>query len=61
MPVSRIGFIISNLFRPPRRFTALNTDLLLHDVTKTYLFQTYTIMIKLVAGTILIIFAEVKG
>ena len=34
--------------------------LLLHDIIKTYLFQPYTVVIGLVAGAILMIFAEVK-
>ncbi|WP_277996649.1 undecaprenyl-diphosphate phosphatase, partial [Bacillus thuringiensis] len=34
--------------------------LLLHDIIKTYLFQPYTVVIGLVAGAILMLFAEVK-
>ncbi|MDD1370727.1 undecaprenyl-diphosphate phosphatase UppP, partial [Bacillus sp. MHSD17] len=41
-------------------FPAVVAGLLLHDVIKTYLFQPYTVVIGLVAGAILMIFAEVK-
>lgn len=41
-------------------FPAVVVGLLLHDVIKTYLFQPYTVVIGLVAGAILMIFAEAK-
>ncbi len=41
-------------------FPAVVAGLLLHDIIKTYLFQPYTVVIGLVAGAILMIFAEVK-
>ncbi|MGG0241046.1 undecaprenyl-diphosphate phosphatase [Bacillus rhizoplanae] len=41
-------------------FPAVIAGLLLHDVIKTYLFQAHTVVIGLVAGAILMIFAEVK-
>ena len=42
------------------RISAVVAGLLLHDIIKTYLFQPYTVVIGLVAGAILMIFAEVK-
>ena len=41
-------------------FPAVVAGLLLHDIIKTYLFQPYTVVIGLVAGAILMLFAEVK-
>ncbi|PED05359.1 undecaprenyl-diphosphatase [Bacillus pseudomycoides] len=61
---------IKPLFQKEKKFNALHVflgvfpavvvGLLLHDVIKTYLFQPYTVVIGLVAGAILMIFAEVK-
>ncbi len=41
-------------------FPAVVAGLLLHDIIKTYLFQPYTVVIGLVVGAILMIFAEEK-
>lgn len=61
---------IKPLLRKEKKFNALHVflgvfpavvvGLLLHDVIKTYLFQPYTVVIGLVAGAFLMIFAEVK-
>lgn len=61
---------IKPLLQKEKKFNALHVflgvlpavvaGLLLHDVIKTYLFQPYTVVIGLVAGAILMIFAEVK-
>ena len=61
---------IKPLLRKEKKFNALHVflgvfpavvvGLLLHDVIKTYLFQPYTVVIGLVAGAILMIFAEAK-
>ncbi|UPJ16842.1 undecaprenyl-diphosphate phosphatase UppP [Bacillus cereus] len=57
---------IKPLLRKEKKFNAFHVfpavvaGLLLHDIIKTYLFQPYTVVIGLVAGAILMIFAEVK-
>lgn len=61
---------IKPLLRKEKKFNALHVflgvfpavvaGLLLHDIIKTCLFQPYTVVIGLVAGAILMIFAEVK-
>lgn len=63
-------FNIKPLLQKEKKFNALHVilgvlpaviaGLLLHDVIKTYLFQAHTVVIGLVAGAILMIFAEVK-
>lgn len=61
---------IKSLLRKEKNFNALHVflgvfpavvaGLLLHNVIKTYLFQPYTVVVGLVAGALLMIFAETK-
>ncbi|RSK55650.1 undecaprenyl-diphosphate phosphatase, partial [Bacillus canaveralius] len=63
-------FNIKPILRKEQKFNAIHiilgvlpaviAGLLLHDVIKTYLFQPSTVVIGLVAGAILMIFAEKK-